>query len=337
MPEPSRGSLVSGAISDEANLLSNLRGLNALFTLPTATFDLSKTLTDTDILATPKIRVKNREKAKVHVGSREPTLTSTVSGTSDFVSSSVQYIDVGVKVDVEPTIQLDGSVVTKLRLEVSSKGDQLTSDNGNTVAFTINTTNAETVLILKDGERTIIGGLIRSFKTKTRNTIPILGDIPLLGALFTNYDTNDTKREILLSVTPHIVKNIALPGVDAARIWSGGEDELKAGQNFAAFAEEPEPIEHKPASQVKPKVMAPVPALTPAVEPSFTEPDVVEPVESPASVVQPEEAEPDTVEFDVIEPDVVVDPSGVPVELMSDASIEGPPAVPRVFFRHPVG
>ncbi len=339
------GSLVSGSISDGANLLSNLRGLDVLFTLPTATFDLSKTLTDTDILATPKIRVKNREKAKVHVGSREPTLTSTTSGTSDFVSSSVQYIDVGVKVDVEPTIQLDGSVMTKLRLEVSSKGDQLTSDNA--VAFTINTTNAETVLILKDGERTIIGGLIRSFKTKTRNTIPILGDIPLLGALFTNYDTNDTKREILLSVTPHIVKNIALPGVDAARIWSGGEEELKAGQNFAAFAEEPEPVELKPTSEVKPKVLVPVTALPPSVESTLTEPEVVEPVEKPttvvqpelaepvetsATVVQPEEVAPLVVEFDFVEPDVVVDPSGVPVELMSDASIEGPPPVPRVFF-----
>ncbi|MBE0502231.1 MAG: type II secretion system protein, partial [Desulfuromonadales bacterium] len=216
------GSLVSSGLVDATNLISNLNGLDTLFTLPTATFDLSKTLTDTDILATPKIRVKNREKAKVHVGSREPTLTSTASGTGGFVSSSVQYIDVGVKVDVEPTIQLDGSVLTKLRLEVSSKGDQLTSSDANTVAFTINTTNAETALILKDGERTIIGGLIRSYKSKTRTKIPILGDIPLLGALFTNFNLDDQKREILLSVTPHIVKNINLPGVEAARIWSGG-------------------------------------------------------------------------------------------------------------------
>lgn len=327
------GSLVSSTITtDGVDMISNLKGLNALFTLPTATFDLSKTLTDTDILASPKIRVKNREKAKVHVGSREPTLTTTTTDGGN-VSSNVQYIDVGIKVDVEPTIQLDGSVLTKLRLEVSSKGAQLPTTAGSgTVAFTINTTNAETVLILKDGERTIIGGLIRTYESKGRTLIPILGDIPLIGALFTSYNTEDSKREILLSVTPHIVKKINLPSTETARIWSGGEEELKAGQNFAAFAEEPEPIEHKPATQVKPKVMVPVPALTPAVEPSFTEPAMAEPVERPATFVQPEEAAPPALEHDLAEPDVVVDPSGVPVELMSDASIEGPPAVPRVFF-----
>nr|NIQ93148.1 type II and III secretion system protein [Desulfuromonadales bacterium] len=169
------------------NMVENVDGIDAFFTLPTATFDFSKQLTDTEILATPKIRVKNREKAKVHVGTREPSITSTISGEN--VSENVQYIDVGVKVDVEPVIQLDGSVKAKIRLEVSSASDPIETSNSR--VFTINTTNAETSLILKDGERTILGGLIRTVDQETKDTIPFLGDIPLIGSLFTHYDVTD--------------------------------------------------------------------------------------------------------------------------------------------------
>ena len=107
--------------------VNDLTGIDAFFTLPTATFDFTKQLLDTDILATPKIRVKNREKAKVHVGTREPSITSTISG--DNISENVQYIDVGVKVDVEPIIQLDGTVQAKIRLEVSSASDPIERNN----------------------------------------------------------------------------------------------------------------------------------------------------------------------------------------------------------------
>jgi len=328
---------VSSVLPDSGvdGLIQGISGLDGLFTLPTATFDFSKTLTDTDILATPKIRVKNREKAKVHVGSREPTLTSTVSG--DNVSSNVQYVDVGIKVDVEPIVQLDGSVSTKVRLEVSSKGDKLTSSDQNTVAYQINTTTAETALLLKDGERTIIGGLIRDVQIKTRKSIPFLGDIPLLGALFTNYDTNDSKREILLSITPRIVKNIDLPGADKARIWSGGEDDLKAGANFTSFAEEPDfsvpaapeaavstqnkqptPLQSKPTAN-KP---VPVPVLSPTPQAeSIVPPPVVEPsVPIPSAASAPEALPPSPV---ITTPVPTAEPVAAPQPLSSSAAETG--------------
>lgn len=236
------GDIVASGIpsSGVGNMIHDLDGTETFFTLPTASFEMAKTLTDTIILATPKIRVKNREKAKVHVGTREPSVTSTISG--DNVSTNVQYVDVGIKVDVEPVIQLDNTIQTKLKLEVSSVSDRqvVGGTNNPTTVFTISTTNAETALILKDGERTIIGGLIRNADTKSKKTIPVLGEIPLIGALFSKYDTDDGKREILLSVTPHIVKKVDVPGEAESRIWSGGEEELKAGQNFAAFAVRPE-------------------------------------------------------------------------------------------------
>jgi general secretion pathway protein D len=224
-----RGGLTGGGSTD--GLVQSLNGLQTFYTLPTATFDLKKTLQDTEILASPKIRVRNREKAKVHIGTREPVVTTTTTDIS--TSANVQYVDVGVKVDVEPVIQLDNTVETKLRLEVSQVIGRENLDG--VTALTISTTNAETVLTLQDGVQTILGGLFEQVEDSNRTTIPILGDIPLMGSLFTNYNDSDKKREILLSITPYIIKQVVIPGADIATIWSGGEDNFKVGPNFGAF------------------------------------------------------------------------------------------------------
>lgn len=239
LSNPGSGRIVSSSLSpgsDTVNLVSSLSRLETFYTLPTATFDFLKRRSDAEVLANPKIRVKNKEKAKVLVGTREPIITVTRTGgtTGDF-SENVQYVDVGVKLDIEPVIQLDASVVTKLNLEVSSVSGRQTTSGGSQV-ITITTTNAQTGLTLKDGERTIIGGLIRDDATKSRSTIPLLGDIPFFGELLTSHTRNKTKREILLSITPHILKRVDVPEQDIASIWSGGEDTLKAGPIFGSFA-----------------------------------------------------------------------------------------------------
>jgi general secretion pathway protein D len=225
------GGLESG--TDTSNLVSSLSGLEAYYTVPTATFEFAKTLTNSEILASPKIRVRNKEKAKVHIGTREPVITVTTTGETS--TDSIQYVDVGVKVDVEPSIQLDKTVQTKLRLEVSRKIDEVETTNGS-VALTIQTTNAETVLTLKDGVQTILGGLFEQETADQRSSIPFLGDIPILGNLVSNNKDRDLKREILLSITPYIIRQVEVPEIDVATIWSGGEDNLKAGPNFGAFA-----------------------------------------------------------------------------------------------------
>lgn len=227
----SSGDELTGLISGNGGFKS----LTPFYAIPTATFRLMKTQVDAEVLANPKIRVKNKEKAKVHIGSREPVITVTING--DQTSENVQYVDVGVKLDVEPVIQLDNTIVTKLGLEVSNVSGRETTSNG-TAVLTISTTNANTALTLKDGEQTIIGGLIRDDKSTTKNKIPFLGDIPLIGELFNGTDKTDIKREILLSITPHIVKSVSLPEQSVASIWSGGEDDLRFGRNFGSFVDE---------------------------------------------------------------------------------------------------
>jgi general secretion pathway protein D len=184
-------------------------------------------------------------------------VTVTFTGIGDGSrTDSVQYVDVGVKLDIEPTIQLDDSVATKLSLEVSSVSGRQTTESG-TQVLTITTTNAQTALTLKNGERTIIGGLIRDDFAKSRNTIPGIGSIPLIGNLFTSHSRRKAKREILLSITPYIIKSLEIPNPETASIWSGAEEDLKAGPTFAAFAAGP--VESwKPAPQLQ---AAPEPSL----------------------------------------------------------------------------
>jgi len=258
------GTVVASSLTagdSTANLLSSFSGTKGVFTLPTASFDFQKTLVDSEILASPKIRVKNNEKAKVHVGTREPVITVTSSGET--FSENVQYVDVGVKLDIEPTIQLDGTIVTKVNLEVSNVVERTQTDNG-TLVLSISTTNAESALVLKDGERTVIGGLIRDDNTKTRKVIPGLGDIPLLGRLFTNHNRGQSKREILLSITPHIVRSLDMPGQNLTHLISGGENDPRDGGTFSSFGQDvgvsAEPEE--PAENNEPEIVEEMPAET---------------------------------------------------------------------------
>lgn len=270
-----------------SNLTSGLSSLETFYSLPTAQFDFLKTKTDSETLANPRIRVKNREKSKVHIGAREPVVTVTVSNV-DTRQDNVQYVDVGVKLDIEPTIQLDDTVVTKLNLEVSNVSNRNVTNNGTSV-LTITTTNAQTSLTLKNGERTIIGGLVRDDVTKGKNTIAFLGDLPVIGNLFTGHNNTKSKREILLSITPRIVRSVEMPRADVASIWSGGEDDLKAGANFGAFAGTFVPATEQPPVAPSPAQQAPegFPVLQQGLQ---GPPQVPGPVEVPAAPALPESA-----------------------------------------------
>jgi len=237
----SAGELISDTLNTTVgeaitgNLINSFNGLEGFYTLPNASFEMKKAANDTELLANPRVRVKNMEKAKVHIGTREPVITVTTTGT-DQVSENVQYVDVGIKLDVEPDIQLDGTIVTKVSLEVS-EGTAVDYPGINSVPLRITTTNASTVLTLKDGEQTIIGGLLRKSKKEGKTGLPFLSDIPLIGWFVSKNSDKDVKEEILLSITPHIVRKINLPSIELASIWSGGEEDLKDGPNFGSFAE----------------------------------------------------------------------------------------------------
>src|ERR1700736_1632243 len=195
-----------------------------------------QTVGNTNTLASPRIRARNKEKAKILIGSRVPVITSSTalltSGTAS--SSSVQYLDVGLTLEVQPTVYQDGDVAIKVALEVSSITNTVVVQG--TQAYTIGTRNANTLLRLKDGETQVLAGLIQDSDTRTANSIPGLGDIPVLGRLFGTHHTDREKDEIVLSITPRIIRTQPRPASDNTEFWYGSESRTRAGPYSAGSA-----------------------------------------------------------------------------------------------------
>ncbi len=204
-----------------------------------ATINLKREDSDVNILSSPKIRARNYEKAKIHIGDRVPVFTNAVTpiigGTGSVVTGSVTYLDIGLKFDVEPTIYRDDEVSMKLNLEVSSIVKEVTS--GSSLSYQVGTRAASTVLRLRDGETQILAGLISDADRETASKVPGLSNIPVLGRLFTSVKTDKTKQEIVLSITPHVIRHGKRPSAWSSEILYGTESSrgipmtIKVGEN----------------------------------------------------------------------------------------------------------
>src|SRR5437016_2348400 len=209
-------------------------------------------------LASPRIRARNKEKAKILIGSRVPVITNSVTPTasgSPVVTGSVQYLDVGLTLEVQPTVHLDSDVAIKINLEVSSIIKEVTTSSG-TIAYQIGTRNANTLLQLKDGETQILAGLIQDQDTRNANSIPGLGDIPIVGRLFGSHHTDVEKDEVVLSITPRIIRMQPRAASDSTEFWYGTESRTRTAPYSATTSSENE--------------SAPPPSVQPAVSPPST-------------------------------------------------------------------
>lgn len=198
--------------------------------------DLKRSVGTTNVLASPRIRARNHERAKILIGQRVPVITtSTVLTTGgNGTSSNVQYVDVGLTLDVEPTVYLDGDVAIKVNLEVSSIIKSVTV--GDSLAYQIGTRNATTMLRLRDGETQILAGLINDQDRRTSDRIPGIGDIPLLGRLFGTNKVDADKTEIVLSITPRILRSQPRPASENIEFWFGTESTLRSAPLAAGVA-----------------------------------------------------------------------------------------------------
>jgi len=244
-------------VADLRNLNSNTTGAG----IGALTINAKKTDSDANILANPRIRARNREKAKILIGERVPNITATSTATG-FVAESINYVDVGLKLEVEPTIYLDGEVAIKVALEVSNIISQVQTKQGS-VAFQIGTRNAQTVLRLKDGENQVLAGLINDEDRRTAYRVPGLGEVPVVGRLFGSQNDDASKTEIVLSITPRILRNVQRPDAELIDFESGTESNL--GGRIGPPPTEPTP--EKPAPAAAPA--APTADTAPKTSPSL--------------------------------------------------------------------
>jgi general secretion pathway protein D len=214
--------------------LRNLSGDNIIMTLPSLLLTLIKQDSDAQTLANPRVRVLNNKQAKFHIGDRIPIQTSTVQSTTTVaVTSTFEYKDVGIKLTIEPIIHLNNTVSLKMSLEISNLGDAIDFGNGQK-QYKFGTRSTDTSINLRDGETVIIGGLIKDEERKASNKVPMLGDLPVLGKLFSRNDDETIKTDILMSITPNIVRTMELPDKDLQAFWSGTEEAYDIKPLFVA-------------------------------------------------------------------------------------------------------
>lgn len=301
------GSLTLGDLRRTWSTFAN--GRDSLLVSPLG-LGINFNLTDSDanILASPRIRARNKEKARIMVGDRVPVITNLISpgsggngSSSNVLTGSIQYVEVGLKLDVEPQVYADNDVGIKINLEVSNIVSQISSNSG--VAYQIGTRSAQTALRLRDGETQVLAGLINDEDRNTASKVPGLGQLPVLGHLFRNDSDSRKKSEIVLSITPHIIRPLAYAGQKGPDIFTGSEtmvrskplrveamEVLKLGEGKPAPGSMTLPVPPQPpqapATTVQPN-QAPAPAPAAAVPVAAPEPAASAATTPKPAVVQP--------------------------------------------------
>lgn len=173
-----------------------------------------------DLLANPKIRVQNLEKAKILLGDKVPVITTTTNQTSSAITESISYLDVGLKLEATPLVHPSGDVTINMDLEVSNIVREVRSTSG-LLTYQIGTRSTHTSMRSRNGETQMLAGLIKNEQRDSASRLPGIGQIPLLGKLFSSESDTRNKTEIVLLITPHIVRGQGMPAPHDAQFVSG--------------------------------------------------------------------------------------------------------------------
>jgi general secretion pathway protein D len=227
-----------GTLNDIASVVGSLNDLrnNVTFTIPTATYSLLKSLGNSELLANPELRISEGEKATLHIGQRIPVPVTTIQGYNPGTTTgnnasltapytSFQYQDVGIKVGIEPRVHHNREVTLKLTVEVSNPGESVEFTPGSKQPSFV-TRTIESTIRLKDGETNFLAGLIQETNNTSSTKTPFLGDIPFLGRLFTRTDTQKRRTDLVLTMTPHIIRIPDITEEDLAPMWVGTGNNL---------------------------------------------------------------------------------------------------------------
>jgi general secretion pathway protein D len=197
--------------------------------LPTVTVNLIKSAGEAQALAQPQLRITEGQKGSLVIANQEPIPTTTFN-TSQTIGGNIvpitafQYKDVGVKVEIEPRVHHNNEVTLKLKVEASDKTGEVTY-SGQTMP-TFGTRNIDTVIRLKEGETSMLAGLIRYRESESESGLPFLSDLPVVGALFRSNRHEVVRSDLVLTLTPHIVRNPDITEEDLAPLWVGTENRV---------------------------------------------------------------------------------------------------------------
>lgn len=215
----------------DLNTIKGLTADNLSFTLPTATYAFTKSATDAKLLARPQLRISEGEKATLHIGQKQPipvsTLyTSTTVGQNQGPITSFQYQDIGIKISIEPRVHHNREITLKLTVEVSNIAGEVQGEGNTPSQPIIGTRTIESTIRLQDGETNFLAGLYRQDDSSSKKITPFLGDIPLIGRLFTQEGTDYLTTDLVLTMTPHIIRVPDVTPDDLVPMWVGTQNNL---------------------------------------------------------------------------------------------------------------
>ena len=237
--------------------LGHLTGSDYIVTLPSFTANALLNDSTTKIIQNPEVRSVDGQPAKLNIGDRVPIATGSfqagvgVGGTAGtgfvnpLVNTQFQYQDVGVNIDLTPRVHPNHEVSLKVKVEVSSVTG--TSTIGGIQQPIISQRKLEHEIRLKEGETNVLGGLITKTDTKSLNGWPGLAKIPILRYFFSENDHNTEDDEILIIMTPHIVRLPEWTHANLKPIYSGSETEVKVRRLDEVSAPETQPPAKQPA------------------------------------------------------------------------------------------
>ena len=279
------------------------------FTVPNFTINLLKTATDAQVLAKPELRISEGEKAQLVIGDRVPIPITTfntqtaVGGTGAVVPiTSFQYQDVGIKIEMEPRVHHNKEVTLKLTVEVSNLNGTVPGSQGTSQPI-ISTRTIGSTIRLKDGETNFLAGLIRKDRQNTETGWPFLMDLPIVGQLFTRHQQEQQSTDLVMTITPHIIRvpdvneqdllpiyvgtenNVSYQGAPRVESINDNRSPFETEQNRRRNQQRPVPPTNAPAAQ-QPGINLSPPAFpsSPFTNPSpFAPPPVTPPPPPPQS------------------------------------------------------
>jgi general secretion pathway protein D len=209
------------------NDLGNLNATNFGISIGAATLNMLLTNSDSRVLQNPQIRAVDGEKATLKIGSKVPIATGSFSpgagiaaaGISPLVSTQFSYQDVGVNIEMQPTIHYDGDISMKLHITVSSIANYV--NLGGISQPVIANQELQQNIRMKEGQANLLGGILQHSKALTIAGTPGLGEIPLLKYLFSSQQTETKNTEIVFVLIPHLVRGIDLTPLNLRTIDTG--------------------------------------------------------------------------------------------------------------------
>src|SRR6202522_3680578 len=262
----------TGSTGLELNTLGNLNATDFQVTIPSANLSAVMGDSDTKMLQNPQVRALDNQKATLKIGERVPVATGSFQpgiggvGINPLVNTQFQYLDVGVNIDVTPHVHGDREVTLKITMEISSVVGQ--SSIGGISQPIIGQKKVEHEIRLRDGESSLIGGIMDDSQTKSLSGIPGLAQIPILRYLFGQVQTDHSTDETVFAITPHIIRGTDLSELNQRAIDIGTANSIELrhvnhaisapAQDSGTPAGQPRSSQPVPSQPVNPQTPAPV-------------------------------------------------------------------------------